>query len=409
MSSFAFRGVWGGTGNAGNTRESVSAYVGWLADLGFNAIFLGLKQGDGTICWPSSRFPEAVDTRYQSFDLPQVFLEECEKRNVQAHAWFIDYYESENGAAYRLHPEWAALNAHGLPTSEETLRGKRYSSVWMCPARTPGYTDEWLVPMYEEFASRYPFTSLHHDYIRYPGDLAPDQYCFCDYCVENLPKWAGYVHEVFPDETFLHELYDRPYLESHWEQSPRVLPPQWDRLPRSEKARFLLEGAYFGMGRTDLDYFFYRYRIEAINRFAKLSYDAVKNQNPNIKLSGAYFKNPIHSGRFIGQDWREFSAYSEICIPMDYRDHYPGTMDQYCELLKETISSQKVWSQGYEQYYPGFALWPLFKEETEPPYPAEKVRQTLIAIQESNVGGYVVFCDGDLKKFDVESTFLEFN
>lgn len=400
--SFRLRGVWGGTGMAGTTRQSVADYVAWLADLGFNAIFLGLKEGDGRICWPSDRFPDAVRPEYRDFDLPAVFQEECAKRGVQPHAWFIDFYESEHSVANTLHPEWSARDKHGRPTSEETLRGRRYSSAWMCPARRPGYTDQWLVPMYAEFASRYDFASLHHDYIRYPGDLAPDQYCFCDYCLENIPNWAGYVNECRPDVPFLHELYDRPYLESHWEQSPRVLPAQWDRLPRDEKSRFLLEGAYFGMGRADLDYFFYRYRIHHVTEFARLCHEAVKAANPNTKLSGAIFKNPIHSGRFIGQDWREFAPYMEITIPMDYRDHFPGTMDDYLDLLAESIERQKVWAKDFEAFYPGFALWPLYKEESAAPYPAEKVSDTIERVASTGVQGVVIFCDGDLKKYGVE-------
>ena len=53
------------------------------------------------------------------------------------------------------HPEWAMLDWKGRPTNQETLRGSRFTGVWMCPARRPGYTDQWLVPVLAEFASRY--------------------------------------------------------------------------------------------------------------------------------------------------------------------------------------------------------------------------------------------------------------
>ena len=33
----------------------------------------------------------------------------------------IDFYESQNGAAFREHPEWAQLNAEGKPTNSEKL------------------------------------------------------------------------------------------------------------------------------------------------------------------------------------------------------------------------------------------------------------------------------------------------
>ncbi len=401
MAVLQVRGVWGGTGECGSTRDSVASYVGRLADVGVNAIFMGIKEGDGRLCWPSERFPQAVKPPYAEFDLPAVLLEECQKRGVQLHAWLIDYYEGEQGAAYREHPEWAALDAYGRPTSEETLRGRRYSSVWMCPARRTGYTDQWLVPIHEELASRYEFASIHHDYIRYPGDLAPDQYCFCDYCLEEIVRYAGYVNEAYPDEPFLHELYDRPYLESHWEQSPRVLPSAWSSWPRDWKAKFLLEGSFFQNGRSDLDYFFYRFRTEQINRFAREAYQAVKAINPRIKLSGAIFKNPVQSGRFIGQDWRQFAAWMEIAVPMDYRDHFPGTFEQYLNLLEETIRRQQVWAAEMESLWIGTAVNFLFKEEPDGPYPTEKLSQVLERIASTGAQGAVLFSSGQFERYGI--------
>lgn len=365
--AFRIRGAWGGAWEAGTTRESVAAYLDSLQTTGFNAVFLNVKEGDGRLCWPSERFPQAVKPEYQDFDLPAVLIEEGAKRGIEIHAWMIDYMEGENGAAFTEHPEWAMLNAHGKPTNQEILRGQRFNAVWMCPAQRPGYTDQWLVSLYQELAERYSFASIHHDYIRYPGDLAPDQYCFCDYCLENLPKWAGYVNECNPDEPYFHALYDREYLESHWEQSPRVLPANWDKLSRAFKSNFLLEGSFFQGGRSDLDYFFYGYRAHWITEFARESALAVRAANPTTKVSGAYFKNPVHSGRFIGQDWRTFAPWSEICIPMDYRDHFPGTMDDYLELLRETSERQKVWARDYEEYYVGFALWPRIERRQRLP------------------------------------------
>ncbi|MBC8063201.1 MAG: hypothetical protein H7Y17_00100 [Chlorobia bacterium] len=401
MSGLAVRGVWSGTGECGTSRDSVATFVARLADVGVNAIFMGIKEGDGRLCWPSERFPQAVKEPFSSFDLPAVLLNECSKRDIALHAWLIDYYEGEQGAAYREHPEWAALDAKGKPTCEEKLRGQRYSSAWMCAARRPGYTDQWLVPIYAELASRYEFASIHHDYIRYPGDLAPDQYCFCDYCLEEIVRFAGLISEAHPDEPFLHELYDREYLESHWEQSPRALPTAWSRWPRDWKAKHLLEGSFFQGGRADLDYFFYLFRTEHINRFARESYEAVKAINPKTKLSGAIFKNPVHSGRFIGQDWRQFGKWMEIAVPMDYRDHFPGTFEQYLSLLDETIRRQKVWAAEMESLWIGAAINFLFKEEPSGPYPAEKLGQVLKTIAATEVDGAVLFSSGQFDRYGI--------
>jgi uncharacterized lipoprotein YddW (UPF0748 family) len=397
------RGVWAGSGEVGTCKDSVAAFADRLVSLKMNAVFMGVKEGDGRICWPSSKFPEIVKPEFREFDMPAILLEECSKRGIACHAWFIDYYEGIDGWAYKYHPEWAAKNRLGLDTTHETLRGAPYSGVWMCPAQRPGYTDQHLVPLYQEFAERYDFASLHHDYIRYPGDLAPDQYCFCDYCLKEIPRWAGFINDVHKNEPFAHELYDRPYLEAHWEQSPRVVPAHWKRLSREFQSDLLLEGSFFQGGRNDLDHFFYEYRIEQINEFARLSYEAVKSANPKIKLSGAIFKNPIHSGRFIGQDWRRFARYQGIAIPMDYRDHFPGTMEHYLDLLEAGIVRQKQWAKDCEELYIGFAIWPLYKEEPNGPYPDWKLERTVERIASQDVDGIVMFCEWDIQKYGLEA------
>ena len=44
--------------------------------------------------------------------------------------------------------------------------------------------------MLEEWQRTTQVDSVHHDYVRYPGDVAPDDYCFCDYCLEHISKYA---------------------------------------------------------------------------------------------------------------------------------------------------------------------------------------------------------------------------
>jgi uncharacterized lipoprotein YddW (UPF0748 family) len=399
MSRFEVRGVWGNPSVCGKTRQSVAAYLDRLREVGINAVFMNLKGGGGHLYWPSAAFPQCVAPGYGQFDLPGVLLEECHKRNMQAHAWMFDFYEGESGPAFREHPEWAMRDPEGRTTADEPLRGKRWGPVWMCPARRPGYTDQWLVPIYEEFASRYEFDTIHHDYIRYPGDAAPDRYCFCDHCLEDLPRWAGYLSEAYPDQAFFHEKYDRGYIEAHWEQSPKVIPANWERLPQAFKARFLLEGTFFQGGRSDLDYFFYLYRTHWITRFAEECHKAVKSANHRIGISAAVFKNPIHSGRFIGQDWRSFGPYVDIAIPMDYRDHFPGSFEQYLALLGESIERQKDWASRHKALYVGIAINFLFKEEPGGPYPPGKLERVVAEVESSGVSGIVLFCDDQLERY----------
>ena len=403
---FATRGIWCGSSEFGRSVAEVQERVDLLFEAGFNLLLVHVKGGDGFIYWPSEQFAEIVAPGYENFDLPQVLLDACNRRGMRLHAWFIDYFEGTHGAAFSKHPEWAATNAAGENTNSEVLRGRDYTPLWMCPAQRPGYTDQWLVPIYEEFARKYAWEAVHHDYIRYPGDLAPDQYCFCDYCLENIPKWAGYRSEAFPEARFFHEKYDRPYLEAHWEQSPTVLPANWSRLDRTSKSRFLLEGGFFQGGRNDLDYFFYSYRIHWVRQFAIESAAAVRRVRPDMKVSAAVFKNPIHSGRFIGQDWRTFAGHVDHLLPMDYRDHYPGDFETYLVLLKESIRSQQSWASGFEALWPGIAINFLYHEEEtsgESRSPV-KFERAVEAIRETGVNGMAVFSDSQLVHYGLADT-----
>lgn len=390
-------GIWGNPSESGFTRESIAKYADQLAQAGISDLFMHLKGGDGLLYWPSRQFHGSIAPQCQSFDYPAELLMACHERNIRLHAWMIDYFDG--GQVWREHPEWAMRDPEGGITRDEPLRGSTWGCVWQCPARRPGYTDQWLVPVYQEFAEMYALDGIHHDYVRYPGDAAPDQYCFCDFCIEDMARFNDFIHETEPDNPFFHALYDRNYLEAHWEQSPRVLPANWDRLPRSFKANLYRNGSFFNGGRYDLDYFFYSYRTHMIERFVRESAEAVRAARPDMAISAAVFKNPIHSGRFIGQDWRRFAPWVDLAMPMDYRDHYPGTFEQYLALLAETIRRQKEWAKDFKALYIGSAINFLFHEEPNGPYPERKLREVAAVVKESGADGFIMFCDSQLREY----------
>ena len=196
------RAVWASPRDAGTTEASVVAFVEQLEKAHVNTLIMELKTSAG-IFWPSERFAPAVVAEYKAFDLPAVLIRECHKRKIAFHVWFFDFAEGGSSYVAQQHPEWLALSPEGKPTTAEVLRGQPYRMAWMCPARRPGYTDQWLIPLIKEFAERYDVDAIHHDYVRYPGDLAPDTYCFCDYCLDAIPKYASYYSTTHPDDPLL--------------------------------------------------------------------------------------------------------------------------------------------------------------------------------------------------------------
>jgi uncharacterized lipoprotein YddW (UPF0748 family) len=366
------RAVWASPRDAGTTEASVVAFVDQLAKAHVNTLVMEVKTSAG-LFWPSERFAPAVVPEYRGFDFPAVLIRECHRRQIAVHAWFFDFAEGAGSYVVQQHPEWLALSPDGKPTPAEVLRGRPYRLAWMCPARRPGYTDQWLIPLIKEFAQRYDVDAIHHDYVRYPGDLAPDTYCFCDYCLEQIPRYAGYYSPAHPDHPLLAPM-DRPHLEAHWERSPKVLPPNWSEYTREMKSRLLLEGGVFPGGHRDLDYFFYEYRAHHVARFTREVFEEVRKAKPKVEFSAAVFKNPVQSGRFIGQDWRRFAPWVQYLMPMDYRSHYAGDFETHLDLLAESIQQQKVWAADFPHLWIGVAASQLYDAER---VPLDRVRRLL--------------------------------
>ena len=258
--------VWAGASDAGVTVESVRAFVAQLKRANIHKVVMGCKQGGGNVVWHSKRFPQLISPRYKDFDLVEHLVREAHDQGIEVHIWLIDFYEGQNGAAYREHPEWAQLNAEGKPTNSETLLNPEklpiapYPNIWMCPAQRPGYTDQWLLPLIEELVANYAIDGIHHDYVRYCGDVAPDSYCFCDYCLKDLPRHALLHWEAPPNRQAVEVV--RPRLEACWEATPDMLPAGWEQMSRREKADFILNGRTIAGGPPDMRHFFYEYRID---------------------------------------------------------------------------------------------------------------------------------------------------
>ena len=359
--------VWAHPPNAGKTAESVREFVAQCKRANIDTIVMLVKGMSGEIYWKSKRFPQAIAKGYESFDLLEHLTREAHAQGIRVDSWLVDFVEGVNGVAYREHPEWAQLNADGGTTATETLGVKRrpYDYVWMCPARRPGYTDQWLLPMIEEIASNYAVDSIHHDYVRYGGDVAPDSYCFCDYCLAHIPRYAMLSYETQTGERYrVKRVQER--IEANWWSDPSMMPADWQKRDRREMADYLLNGSTIPGGPPDMRYFFYDYRVHQIDTFVREAYERVKRINPKIGVSAAVFRNPVQSARFIGQQWHEWTRWIDIFMPMTYRSHFSGNFGDYLTHLTEITERQLEWTRHEKPLYAGIASTYLYREELQP-------------------------------------------
>lgn len=358
--------LWAHPPDVGKTPESVREFVAKCKRANIEMIVMDIKGMNGEIYWRSKKFPQAIAKGYESFDVLEHLTREAHAQGIKVDAWLVDFAEGERGAAFREHPEWAMLNAHGTTTATETLglAKRRYPYVWMCPARRPGYTDQWLLPMIEEIAANYSVDSIHHDYVRYPGDVAPEGYCFCDYCLKHIPRHAMLSYETRPQRFRIKYIQER--IEANWWSDPTMIPADWQDRDRREMADYILNGRTIPGGPPDMRYYFYDYRIHQIDTFVREVRERVRKINPKIQISAAVFKNPVQSGRFIGQRWHEWSRWVDVYMPMTYRSHFAGSFEDYLAHLTEITQRQLEWTRREQPLFAGIASTYLYREEMQP-------------------------------------------
>jgi len=358
--------LWSHPPDVGKSPESVREFVAKCKRANIDTIVMDIKGMSGEIYWRSKKFPQAIAKGYESFDVLEHLTREAHAQGIKVDAWLVDFAEGERSAAFREHPEWAMLNPDGTTTASETLgvAKRHYAYVWMCPARRPGYTDQWLLPMIEEIATNYAVDSIHHDYVRYPGDVAPEGYCFCDYCLKHIPRYAMLSYETRPDERY-QVRHIQEHIEANW-SDVTMLPAGWQQRDRREKADYILNGRSIPGGPPDMRYYFYEYRVHQIDTFVREAHERIQKINPRIKTSAAVFKNPLQSGRFIGQRWHEWSRWLDVYMPMTYRSFFSGSFEDYLEHYTETTVRQIEWTRGEKPLYAGLASTYLYREEMQP-------------------------------------------
>ena len=358
--------LWAHPTEAGKTAESVRAFVAKCRRANIDVIVMDVKDSNGGLYWKSKRFPQAIAKGYENFDMLEHLVREAHAVGIKVDAWLVNFMEGANGAAFREHPEWAQLNPDGETTLSEKLgKTRQYPYVWMCPARRPGYTDQWLIPLFEEVVRNYKVDSVHHDYVRYMGDVAPDSYCFCDYCLKELPRYAMLSYETRPEERYRVNPA-QPRIEANWWSDPTMLPADWDKFDRREKADFFLNGRTIPGGPSDMRYIFYEYRSHQIEKFVRGVSQSVKSINPKVGVSAAIFKNPVLSGRFLGQSWDRWNNWIDVYMPMTYRSHFAGSFESYLDHLTEVTERQLEWIERGKPLYAGIASTYLFREELKP-------------------------------------------
>jgi uncharacterized lipoprotein YddW (UPF0748 family) len=174
------RGVWLVSQDLLKPRDQIAQMLDQFADAHFNSVFIDIWFR-GYVAYPDSKivpqYPQLHD------DVIGFIVDECHKRNLQAHAWlsygFYAYFtpdatkDKSRGPLLDRYPELTAIDENGRAYLHNEKLGDHFS---LCPSNPRSH--ELLSQILVEAIIRYPFDGAHLDRIRYPSA----DYCFCDYC-----------------------------------------------------------------------------------------------------------------------------------------------------------------------------------------------------------------------------------
>ncbi|MEN6576901.1 MAG: family 10 glycosylhydrolase, partial [Phycisphaerales bacterium] len=167
-----FRGVWMHATQA-KTPVQADAMIAKIERANLNTVFLLVWYWGGQAFFQSDLCPmgEGVQAGYDPLGY---MVEQCHKRGVKVHAWFVNgsYGSQEVRHVLDKHPDWAVQDggAGGLWYDFGKPQVRRFQSDLMI-----------------ECLRKYDVDGIHFDYIRY----GPQQ-CYCEHCQNAFARWSGY-------------------------------------------------------------------------------------------------------------------------------------------------------------------------------------------------------------------------
>jgi len=165
------RGIWMHA-TAIKTQAQADAAVATIERAHFNAVFLLVWYWGGEAYFSSDLVPMG-DGVEPGYDPLGYMVEQCHKRRIQVHAWFVNgaYGASEPKYILNRRPDWGVMDGTGYTTWYDFGKPevRRFQSDLMI-----------------ECLRKYDVDGIHFDYIRY----GPHE-CYCDDCQKEFAMRYG--------------------------------------------------------------------------------------------------------------------------------------------------------------------------------------------------------------------------
>ena len=182
-------------------RETLTDLLDRLADANFNMVFIQARlRGDviyRSVIEPANKILTGKYGRMPDYDPLAFAVEECHKRGMECHAWFVTFpvgteknvREQGKLSVVKRHPKLCKL----------------YNGEWYLDPGVPE-TADYILSLVKELVSGYDIDGIHFDYIRYPeqANRFPDKSVYrkygksmkmADWRRENINKMVFKIYD----------------------------------------------------------------------------------------------------------------------------------------------------------------------------------------------------------------------
>ncbi len=340
-------------------KDAAEALVKDCRKAGFNVLVLMVKEPDGRLYFTSEKGIQSRADGVAKFDPLAAVVAAAEKEKLTVHAGLCAFLEDPKSPAAMIHPEWAATNHE----NKNTAADPKSPGLWMCPARKDGYAYAYLIPVIEDLLRNYAVQGIHLTHLSFPVGVSPDSYCFCSYCLDDMPRRSRLFYPAAgrrfdPAPTVSDPLVD-------WADGSTSLPEGYENSSSKAKVEYLLKGTYRKGGTSDMDYFFYTYRTAVIRDFIAETYERMRAVSPKVEFSAKVHWNAPAAGRFAGQRWTDFGQWFDFLVLDTGRSYLPGDFDTYRKLLADVAFYAAVSSKNLVHVYMCLDVAGIYREERE--------------------------------------------
>lgn len=216
-------------GSRAMQQEAVCEMLDRLQEANFNTVFFQVRMR-GDVAYrsdiePASAIFSGKYGRLPGYDPLSFVIEECHKRGLECHAWFVtfpvgsDKTVREQGrlSVVKRHPELC----------------KRHKGEWFLDPGVPGTTD-YILALVRELVNGYDIDGIHFDYIRYPdaAQTFPDKKTYRKYGRKmRLEDWRRQnINRM------VYQIYDWVKQTKPWVQVSSSPLGKYNRIPRVPNA-----------------------------------------------------------------------------------------------------------------------------------------------------------------------------